>query len=1057
MLNRFTLSLLALPLAFGCASADPVATDAPPPANAARAHQVLERVSAVPGRLGAPVIRASEVARFDRAGAELRAVFAPAAAVVPRRASVVLPALASGSLRVRDERSDVAVSVELVGAFDRVAEIVDGHVVYPAAYPGADVVQRVAPEGSEDFVHFAVQPARTELAYRISLGASVAGLRLFGDALELLDAEGTPGLRMNTPYVAAADGSEHPAHVALEGCAYDSDPRGPWGRAVTSPGARQCTVRVSWADRGVTYPVLVDPAWTATGSLNTARYSHSAARLANGRVLVVAGWDGLLVHTSAELYDPATGAWSPTGPITNKRHSASAVLLANGKVLLAGGGTGPLALTTASELYDPAAGTWTATGVLGSAAMGGTCFTLPNGKIFYAGGDAGISGNISTSLYDVPSGQWVASGSMGTARSGGSYVQLADGRVLASGGSSFAINQNAEVYSPTTGTWSATGNLGSARSGHSSERLANGKVLVAGGTDGATLLLPAEVWDPVAGTWSAAGSITGGRGGAAIERLDDGRVLFFGGSASGTALATALTYDATSGWAAAPALPSGRERFTTTKLADGRLLVAGGLNGGALKISHLFMGVRGTGCSVAADCDSGFCADGVCCNTACGADCSACDVAGSVGTCSPISGEPHGGRDCGAYLCDAGACRTSCSSAAECVAGHYCGGGQCQPLKALGASCAADNECTSAHCIDAVCCDSACAGLCTACAAAMKASGGDGTCGPAADGTDPRGSCAPPTCTGDALTEHLCNGAGACRDQASSCVPFQCNAAGDACDATCTTDNDCGGTSFYCNDQGRCAAKKPRGEACSGSGECAQGTCADGVCCDSACTGACQACAEPGHEGTCVAVTGEPRPQHPACTAFGTTCGGYCDGSKLFDCTFPGATTSCNGGCSNAAISLCDGAGTCAAAAPCAGNFACLDATTCKATCVADGDCAGGYTCKSGGCTAAGVAACSADGTQSIPTATGTPVDCAPYRCNPSSGQCFDDCTSTDRCATGAVCDTGGGVARCVVKKPGAASAEDSGGCAITRRRGDFGLAGVLLAALLAWRRRRDA
>src|SRR5437016_7792288 len=53
--------------------------------------------------------------------------------------------------------------------------------------------------------------------------------------------------------------------------------------------------------------------WTATGSLNTARYYHTATLLPTGKVLVAGGWDGFNPFTSAELYDPDSGMWSKTG------------------------------------------------------------------------------------------------------------------------------------------------------------------------------------------------------------------------------------------------------------------------------------------------------------------------------------------------------------------------------------------------------------------------------------------------------------------------------------------------------------------------------------------------------------------------------------------------------------------------------------------------------------------------------------------------------------------------------------------------------------------------
>ena len=43
---------------------------------------------------------------------------------------------------------------------------------------------------------------------------------------------------------------------------------------------------------------------------------------------------------------------------------------------------------------------------------------------------------------------------------------------------------------------------------------------------------------------------------------------------------------------------------------------------------------NGQPCSMATDCASGQCADGVCCNVDCSGRCRACNLAGSVGTCT---------------------------------------------------------------------------------------------------------------------------------------------------------------------------------------------------------------------------------------------------------------------------------------------------------------------------------------------------------------------------------------------------------------------------------------
>src|SRR5207245_942141 len=96
-----------------------------------------------------------------------------------------------------------------------------------------------------------------------------------------------------------------------------------------------------------------DPAsgtWTFTGSLNTARYLHTATLLPNGMV-VVAGVGIIGVLASAELYDPASGTWTVTGDLNIGRTAHTATLLPNGMVLVAGGFDNTFIASASAELY----------------------------------------------------------------------------------------------------------------------------------------------------------------------------------------------------------------------------------------------------------------------------------------------------------------------------------------------------------------------------------------------------------------------------------------------------------------------------------------------------------------------------------------------------------------------------------------------------------------------------------------------------------------------------------------------------------------------------------
>ena len=80
----------------------------------------------------------------------------------------------------------------------------------------------------------------------------------------------------------------------------------------------------------------VDPSWTETGSLGTARDFHTATLLPYGKVLVAGGFGSSGILSSAELYDPAAGTWTATGSMSTARDSHTATLLPSGKVLVAG-------------------------------------------------------------------------------------------------------------------------------------------------------------------------------------------------------------------------------------------------------------------------------------------------------------------------------------------------------------------------------------------------------------------------------------------------------------------------------------------------------------------------------------------------------------------------------------------------------------------------------------------------------------------------------------------------------------------------------------------------
>jgi hypothetical protein len=419
----------------------------------------------------------------------------------------------------------------------------------------------------------------------------------------------------------------------------------------------------------------------------------------------------------------------------------------------------------------------------------------------------------------------------------------------------------------------------------------------------------------------------------------------------------------------------------------------------------------GSACTKGTDCHSGFCADQVCCNTACTGACVACDQAMRKGECMPVpAGAPdkHGvcrrdpeescgqtgscnglggcakypsglrcappscegpsrllpaslcdgngacvpgvGIPCDPSTCEAGACRSSCDNASQCVAPNGCTNGSCGQ-KGLGQSCASGSECGSTFCVDGVCCENACAGRCTFCASPQSpgrcATVGAGTIDPrAARGErDPLKTCldeGPNTCRGNgrcdgqggcqsyadgtvcrepscdsasntAIAAGICSGGSCTMPGAQSCAPFQgCN--GSQCRSGCATDAQCSAGNLCV--AGDCG-KRVNGSLCSQNNQCVSGICAQGRCCGTPCNQLCQSCALQGREGTCSNVNaGGADPtgvcRDDACSngcdgaggcrreAAGTTCGApSCDGNRAITqtCSAQGACMTSSAAC----------------------------------------------------------------------------------------------------------------------------------------------------------------
>jgi hypothetical protein len=299
-------------------------------------------------------------------------------------------------------------------------------------------------------------------------------------------------------------------------------------------------------------------------------------------------------------------------------------------------------------------------------------------------------------------------------------------------------------------------------------------------------------------------------------------------------------------------------------------------------------------------------------------------------------------------------------------------------LAALGAACGGAEGCASGHCVDGLCCEQACASPCTSCA--LPGMGGrclpvpagqdpdndctvqpvamcglDGTCdGAGACRRYPQGAeCAPGGCAGDVeQAARICDGNGSCRPpQTRSCAPTVCRQG--SCASRCVNASDCQ-SGFFC-DAGTCRLKRPQGQVCTITGQCATGACVDGVCCNSACTERCSACNLTGSVGRCTPIAAGQDPAGECAFQEPATCGrdGFCDGAGGCRLHREGAVCAAAACRAPTAVGVrtCSGRGVCRppVSSTSCGAFACNGAV-CGTTCQGTVGCVPGFSCNGNTC-----------------------------------------------------------------------------------------------------------
>ncbi|QAT83260.1 putative lipoprotein [Corallococcus coralloides] len=378
---------------------------------------------------------------------------------------------------------------------------------------------------------------------------------------------------------------------------------------------------------------------------------------------------------------------------------------------------------------------------------------------------------------------------------------------------------------------------------------------------------------------------------------------------------------------------------------------------------------NGEACAANRDCNSGSCADGVCCDSACNGACDACSLPGNEGVCTV---SPRG---------------TACDDGDACTLEDVCDGESATACGGTPKECKTPpNQC---HETVGTCSEGACTyttkPVGTACDDGNACTSGE-TCGTGAScGSGTLKVCESP---GGVCLEN----AGACQPETGACS-YTPRAQGSACRAAvgpCDVAEVCTGAGGECPPD----LKQPAGTACVDDGN----PCTTDVCDAS---------------GSCL---------HPV-LAMGTVCGAgsVCNASAqcISSCFIDGALVAAGTTNPSGACQVCDPARSTSAwsfksaATQCRGAADACDAveycTGSGAQCPADGDAAAGTSCGAGSiCDASGQcsANCFINGTLYASGATNPAGAC--QVCNPTlstTGWSFKPATTQCRGAAG-VCDT---------------------------------------------------
>jgi N-acetylneuraminic acid mutarotase len=278
-----------------------------------------------------------------------------------------------------------------------------------------------------------------------------------------------------------------------------------------------------------------DPKWQTIGELSEPRAYASAVALANGKILVVGGFDREapdVMNSKSELVDPATGASTVVpGSLLGRVHQSITPAWED-LVVVAGGVEWRETYWSPVDQVDvfhPAQGAWARGARLRHPRSDHAATALHDGRVLVTGGNANTTLLSSSEIYNPRTDRWTDAAPMPRPRTQHSAVTLFDGRVLVTGGidSDGAPTDTTFIYDPVTDSWSGGPLMTIARLQQVAVALPNGDVLYAGGDGVASGT--SEIYSFTQGRFIASGTLVTPRLVAQGAALPDGRVVLSGG------------------------------------------------------------------------------------------------------------------------------------------------------------------------------------------------------------------------------------------------------------------------------------------------------------------------------------------------------------------------------------------------------------------------------------------------------------------------------------------------------------------------------------------------